>query len=318
MELRYKNEQALFLIAALISGLFWLSLVVGTAGVALIFLLVMYVFSLFAQSGFISYLKGTGVKISEAQYPDLYHRLIKNCEKIGLKEVPEAYLLRTGFFNALATRFLGRNFIVLFTDVVDALEENQDAIDFYIGHELGHIHRKHLTRSWFIAPASMLPLLGTGMRRAEEYTCDRYGVACCNTEDDVKAALSAIAAGDTRWKNINIEAYIHQVQETKGFWMSLNELTSDYPWLTKRMATVVSLKNGNRIKHPRRNIFAWILALFIPRLGMGGGAGSALIIIAIVGILASVAVPKYQEYVERARLQQSTSTTLESNNFLSE
>ena len=300
MELIYKNEKKLFFIAALISSIFWLALTIGTFGLLLVYLLFGYLIFLFAHSGFISNLKGSGVKITQEQYPDLHKRLLESCEKVGLVDVPDAYLLRTDFFNALATKFLGRHFVVLFTDVVDALEGQPDAINFYIGHELGHIHRKHLSWSTFLMPASVLPLLGTALRRAEEYTCDRYGVRCCSTVDDIKAAISAIAAGDTRWKTINVDAYIEQITYTNEFWMSFNELTSDYPWLTKRMATAVALFRGEEIKHPRRNVFAWLLASVIPRFG-AGGAVSLLIVLAVIGIGAAVAIPAYQDYIERAR-----------------
>lgn len=307
MDLIYKNEKKLYFIAALISAIFWLALTIGTFGIILIYFLLGYVFFLFAHSVFISQLKGSGVKISENQYPDLYEKLVRGCNKVGLDEIPEAYLLRTGFFNALATKFLGRHFVVLFTDVVDALESQTSAIDFYIGHELGHIHRKHITRSAFIMPASVLPLLGTALRRAEEYTCDRYGVACCESEDDIKAAIATIAAGDSRWKSINVDSYLDQISYTNEFWMSFNELTNDYPWMTKRMAASLAQSRGEKIEHPRRHVFAWLLSCFIPRFG-AGGTGSLLITIAIVGILASVAVPAYQDYLEKSRFASAYSS----------
>lgn len=300
MELVYKHEKPLFIIAALISSLFWLVLVLGTVGIFLVYALVAYLIFLFAHSAFISHLKGSGVRITPEQYPDLHDKLVRNCQKIGLKEVPDAYLLRTDFFNALATRFLGRSFVVLFTDVVDALEDRPDAIDFYIGHELGHIHRNHLVWKPLLMPASILPLLGPALRRAEEYTCDRYGTACCENEEDVKAALAAIAAGDTRWKTINVDAYLQQTQTTNGFWMSFHELTGDYPWLSKRMATALAMHRGEQIAHPSRHGLAWLLALMIPRTGAGGGVGSIIIVAAVIGILAAIAIPAYQDYVQRA------------------
>ncbi|MET0101487.1 MAG: M48 family metalloprotease [Sedimenticola sp.] len=307
MNLVYKHEKPLFRISATISILFWLGLIVGTMGVALLFILLGYLFFLFAQSAFISYLKGTGVKISEEQFPDLHNRLLSCCEKVGVEEIPEAYILRTDFFNALATRFLGRHFVVLFSDVIDALEDQPGAINFYLGHELGHIHRKHLLWGPVLMPASVLPVIGTALRRAEEYTCDRYGVACCQNESDIKSALAAIAAGDTKWKTINSEAYIGQVAYTTGFWMSFNELISDYPWLTKRMSTSLALARGEEISHPRRNLFAWFLSLFIPRFGAGGIA-SLMMAVAMIAILAAISIPAYHAYVQKAQIAIAFST----------
>lgn len=296
----YKHEQSLFIILVAISGLFWLCLILGTLGIALAYVLLFYVFFLFVHSGFISYLKGNGVRVTEEQYPDLYNRLLTCCDKVGLKEIPETYILRTDFFNALATRFLGRHFVVLFTDVLDALQGQPAAVNFYIGHEIGHIHRKHLLWSPFLIPGKLLPVLGAAHRRAEEYTCDRYGAACCENRDDVKAAIATIAAGDTRWKDMNLNAYLRQVETTNGFWMSFHEITGEYPWLTKRMATALAFKRGEEIQHPRRHRFAWFLSMFIPNLG-GGGLFSLMLTVAIIGILAAIALPAYQDYTIRVR-----------------
>jgi len=301
MNLVYRNEKNLFAIAAIISALFWLALIIFTYGVALVYLLLVFVIYLFAQSGFISHIKGNGVKVTQAQYPDLYLSLADCCEKIGLDDPPDMYLLRTDFFNALATKFLGRNFVVLFTDVVDALSDEPGAIDFYVGHELGHIHRKHLKWMGFLFPALLLPVLGTAYRRAQEYTCDRYGTHCCTTEQHVSAALAAISAGDTRWKDLNTAEYLEQIPETSGFWMSFHEFTSDYPWLTKRMASALAFRRNEEIRHPKRSLLAGFLSIFVPRAGVGGGA-SLLLTVAIVAILAAVAIPAYHDYTARAQI----------------
>lgn len=92
--------------------------------------------------------------------------------------------------------------------------------------------------------------------------------------------------------------------------MSFHELTSDYPWLTKRMSASIAQSKGEAVNHPRRNIFAWILSFFIPRCG-AGGASSLLITIAMIGVLAAVALPAYQEHVEKSRLSIAYSSLME-------
>lgn len=303
MDLVYKNEKKLFAIAVTISALFWLALIGVTFGIALVYILFGLLFYLFAQSGFISHIKGNGVRVSEDQFPELHRSLTDCCQRIGVATPPEIYLLRTDFFNALATKFLGRNFVVLFTDVVDALAEKPSAVDFYVGHELGHIHRNHLRWSGFLFPALLLPVLGTAYRRAQEYTCDRYGAHCCNSDDDVRFALAAISAGDTRWKDLSTSGYLSQIAATKEFWMSFHEFTNDYPWLTKRMGSALAFRRKEEVRHPRRNFFAGLLSIFVPRVGVGGSA-SLIVTVAMIGVLAAIAIPAYQDYTIRAQVSE--------------
>lgn len=293
----YGNEKTLFTIQAVLAAIFWLLLVVGTLGVALLYVLALFVGYLFAQSGLIAWIKGNGVRLTEEQFPDLHQRYQQCCQTLAMSPCPEAYLINGGgILNAFATRFLGRNFVVLYSNVVDAMAEHPEAINFYIGHELGHIKRKHLQWGPFLWPAGILPLIGAGYSRAREYTCDQFGRACCAEADPALRGLAALAAGDKRWASLNVPAYLRQAQETRGFWMSFHELVADYPWLVKRAARI----EDSNYKAPGRSPFAWVLALLIPRLGVGGGAAGLVIVVAVIGIMAAVAIPAYQQYQMRA------------------
>lgn|SRR5690554_2643086 len=298
----YKKEKVLFFLSAVISALFWLALIVGTLGVALIYLLLLFIGYLFVQSALIAWIKGNGVKLREDQFPDLHQRYVHCCRKLGLHEYPDVYLMNSdGILNAFATRFLGRDFVVLFSSVVDAMEDNPDAINFYMGHELCHIQRRHLTRGPFLWPASILPLLGAAYSRAREYTCDQYGRACCDDPQSALQGLTLLAAGEKRWATLNIPTYLTQAQATGGFWMSFHELVADYPWLVKRAARVADPD----FKAPSRNPLAWLFALFVPRLGTGAGVAGVMVMVAIVGVLAAVALPAYQEYVARTQFAEA-------------
>jgi len=303
MTLVHKHEGPLFAASMAIGALAWLALVVGTMGIALIYVLFFVLFYLFAQSGFISHLRGNAVELSERQFPDLYAQYRDSCKRLEMEEMPTAYLMMSdGVLNALATRFLRRHYVVLYSSVVDALRSRPEALRFYFGHELAHIKRGHLALTWLRWPASILPLLGAGYRRAQEYTCDLHGLAASASRDDVLAALGVLASGGEKLPSLNATAFIEQQARTGGFWMSFHELTNDYPWLCKRLAHVAAAHAGtpDQSGAPRRHPAAWLLAALTPRFGFVGGPASALVFIAILGILAAIAIPAYRDYTLRA------------------
>jgi len=297
----YKHEDALFAISLIVSLGFWFSLFLLTLGTVVFWILALFIGYLFAHSAFIAYIKGTGVRLGPEQSPELYARVRECAAGLGIP-APEAYLLNgEGLLNALATRFLGRNFIVLYSDVVDALESRPQALNFYIGHELGHIKRKHLSWGPVLWPANLMPLIGPAYSRAREYTCDAYGQACCETPTDAAVGLAVLAAGPSRWSKVDVQAYAGQSAETGGFWMSFHELVGDYPWLVKRMEHVKARATRSAPAIPGRNPMAWVVAFFVPRVGVGGSAAGMMVVVAIAGILAAIAIPAYQEYITKAQ-----------------
>jgi Zn-dependent protease with chaperone function len=302
----HKTERPLFTILFLLSTVFWVGITAGTLGIALIYVLFAFIIYLFVQSAFISYIRGTGVKVGKNQFPELYGLFEDCCAKLGIREEPELYILSAdGILNALATKFLGRKYVVLFSNIVDALEANPEAVKFYIGHELGHIKQNHLRWGPYLFPASILPIIGAAHARAQESTCDLHGYKCCEASPkEAFNAIAVLAAGEKKWQEINLEQYIGQTAWTGGFWMSLHELTGDYPWLSKRMARLHALSRKADPELPRRHFLAWILALFIPRIGIRGGSlVSLMVVIAVIGILAAIALPAYQDYTKRVNLQ---------------
>lgn len=262
----YKHEQPLFYIGAVISTIVWLGIIYATKGFVAIAAPIVFIVYLFAQSGFVSYLKGSGALVSTKQFPEIHEAVVSCSQKVGLKEVPNIYILHLdGMFNAFALRFLHKQYVVLLSDIVDAMDDNPDALNFYIGHEMGHLHRNHTLWDIFLLPSSILPLLGAAYSRSCESTCDIYGAACCEKPESARLGLAALAVGGKKYSKLNTEAYIDQVKETKGFWMSFHELVGNYPWLTKRFARVGKIDEATI---PKRHPLAYVFAIFVPKLSI--------------------------------------------------
>ena len=298
-DLVYPRERVLGAVTLVLGILVWLALIVGTVGVALIFVAVGALAYLFAHSALIAHVKGNGVELSTQQFPDLHVQFVECCKRLDITDPPRAYILNgNGVLNAFATKFLRDRYVVLTSDIVDAMQGNAEGLRFYMGHELGHLRMKHISKALFRWPVLWLPLLGAAYSRARESTCDRHGLACSGSGATAVLALSVLAAGRARWRNLNVASYVRQTEHSGGFWMSFHELISGYPWLTKRAARMTS----ERTAAPARNPFAYLLAIFIPFGGRLGGGFSFLVMVYIVGVLAAIAIPAYQDYTIRAKL----------------
>lgn len=299
-ELVYPRERTLGAITLGLGLLVWIGLIVGTFGAALIGLALGFLLYLFAQSALIAHIKGNGVELSASQFPDLYTQFTECCDRLQMHSRPQAFVLNgNGGLNAFATRFLGTQYVVLMSDVIDAMEKHTDGVRFYIGHELGHLRMKHLSFGHLLRwPVLWLPLLGAAYSRARESTCDRHGLACSGSPEGAARALAALSAGAERWKQLDVTTYVSQAKHTSGFWMSFHELIAGYPWLTKRTVRVMNPE----APMPRRNPFAYVIAVFIPFAGRLGGGFALLIMVYIIGILAAIAIPAYQDYTVRAKV----------------
>lgn len=299
MELVYKHERSLLRVLLAASALIWCGLALATGGMALIYLVFIFAMTLFVQSALAAYLKGTGVQISYRQFPDLKARIDVCCHRLGLERIPDAYVLRRR--SPLTAMLLGRRYIVLQSSVLDALEERPDAINFYIGHEIGHITRRHQRWLPLLLPAAVLPLLGAAYARACAYTCDRHGLHACDDLRSAQSGLAALAAGGRRWRQLDAGGYADQARQASGFWMSFHELVNGQPWLVKRMAALRALATGAEAAPPARHRLAWMAALLVPRLGMAGAA-SGLLALALLAAAAALAWPRLDEYEVRSHL----------------
>ncbi len=214
-----------------------------------VYMLYFYVFAFFLFVFFrfgilIGHLKGNAIKLSKNQFPDIFQVVSKQSELLGLSSVPSVFILQSGgVLNAFAARFLGRNYIVLYSEMVEtAYDQDKAILEFIIGHELGHIKQNHMLKNLLLWPSYLIPFLGSAYSRACEYTCDNIGHALCPS--GVKGGLLVLASGRTIYKRVNLKEYLKQDNSEDGFWKWFAEKVASHPNLTKRLAAFVDEKQS--------------------------------------------------------------------------
>jgi Zn-dependent protease with chaperone function len=236
---RWPTERLFFYLNALVAVTLWAFLVRFSPqmfGSVLLFI------ALYAwmKLAFVAHIRGSGVRLSPSQFPELHARVEDLARRIGLRRMPEVYLSQQdGAINAFATRFLRSHIVVLLSDLLEACGDNHSARDMIIGHELGHIRAGHLRGQWLLMPAMFVPFLGTALSRAREYTCDRYGRAAAGSDEAAALGLTILAAGGKYAPFVDRAALASQHEAMQRGWMIVGQWMSTHPPLAKRLIALV-------------------------------------------------------------------------------
>lgn len=187
--------------------------------------------------------RARSVKITERQFPEVYQLIQMYAWRMGLKEVPEAYLVQeNGVLNAFSAFVIRKKYIQINADLFEvAYREYNDlnAIGFVVAHEMAHIRLKHASL-WYnlsIIWGSIIPFLGSALSRAREYSCDR--VAQVVSGSDGIDAMMALTVGKHLYKRINVQDYIDNSMQVRGFFVWAYNLTASHPIMTKRIKALI-------------------------------------------------------------------------------
>jgi len=230
------KEKFYFGISIAVSVLVYLVLINSLVGI--LYIILGMLAGLIFHGLFIGSLKGNGILVSERQFPEVHRIASQLAIDLELQELPPIYILQAGgMLNAFATKFLGRSFVVIYSDVLElAYEKGEQELAFVVCHELAHIKRKHLTWRLFLYPAMLVPFLGSAYSRACEYTCDRFGAHF--VPNGAERGLLVLAAGKQLYRTVNVQEFVQQVDGERGFWVWFSEVLSTHPNLTKRVVAI--------------------------------------------------------------------------------
>jgi Zn-dependent protease with chaperone function len=267
---RWPSEIPLLCLVAVAAFWIWVALAISIFGIA--YAAILGIFFFVSHVAFVTYVRGSAVRLSEQQFPELYTRVVELSRRAGLEAVPDAYLMQAGgSLNAFATKLFRSRMIVLFSELLDACGDDETARDMVIGHEIGHLKSRHLDFHWLLLPGYLVPFLGSAYSRARELTCDRWGRALCGDAAGAARGLAVLAAGGRLGPRVDLAAYIDQRRDLDTGWLTLGRWLAPYPPLSKRVELLrpdiqVSPLVSNR--GTMRAVAILVLAGLVPMAGM--------------------------------------------------
>ena len=265
------KERTYFALVLVFSILVWVVLVVTIFG--LIYAAIFAVVFWLANGLMVARLRSEAVKVDERQMPELHAAFREICTRLGMARPPALYLVQAGgALNAFAARHAGRDFVVVFSDFLEALGAESPELKF---------------------------VLGPAYRRSWESSCDRYGAFAAGEVDGAVRAVLTLSGGREGGRHLDAQVFARQNREERGFFVSLHELLSTYPTLSRRVTDLLALKTGQPAARPVCNPIAYFLALFVPG-GNTAAPANALIFIVILGLLAAMAIPAFQKVHQTA------------------
>ncbi len=209
-------------------------------GILLVVLIFYPLFSWYFHKKATALMHGSGVRVGDAQFPQI-HRCVETFkERLGLSKEIDVYIVEAKILNAAAVRYGKKNAILLTDDLIHGClsSGNPQALSFIIGHELAHIALNHngIFRSWM---AQHMKKLG----RLDEFSSDSAALKLVSNKDIAFHGLLMLTVGYALLPFVNTESIITQAQEVAlNNYSKKAERTLTHPLVLNRLHRI--LKNG--------------------------------------------------------------------------
>ena len=201
-----------------------------------------------------------GIKLTPQQFPEAHAMVVEAAARSGMSYVPDAYVvLGNGVINAAASGHGFRRYVFIHSDLLEVggAAREPDALRFVISHEVGHIAAGH-TSYWRVLgtfAAQWVPLVGTTLSRAQEYTADNYGFALC--PQGARPAMAVLAGGKYLGRSVDVDTMADRAVTEPGFFVWIANALSTHPVLLWRSHALRDRRRPGRLLWRPRTPSPW-------------------------------------------------------------
>lgn len=205
-----------------------------TYGILWIALIIAPIADYFNRKKAMALLRGSAIAVGPDQFPEIHRCASVLAGRLGMKNMPEIFVIEGNTINAAAMKVAGRQVIVLLDDIVDACMRSGDmrTLAFIIGHEMAHHALGHtgIIRSYIARVFKKLS-------RLDEFSCDAVANALVGDRAVSARGICVLATGPQLLPYLNISslmAQAHQVSADKYTKKTERRLT--HPLLLHRLS----------------------------------------------------------------------------------
>lgn len=191
------------------------------------------------------------LRITEKNFPEVYQLIENYAKKLGMKKVPEAYVMQgNGILNAFSMFVIGKQYIQINTEIFEVAyreHHDMDSLGFVIAHEMAHIYYGHATLHYNlpILFANSIPVVGAIASRAREYSCDRLAQRVSGS--DGVSAMFMLMVDRHLYTMVDREDYLEQAKKQKGFFVWIYNLVSSHPVMSKRIVALDEKEGSGKL-----------------------------------------------------------------------
>ena len=218
------------------------ALIVATLGTLLAVLVVGWIGDLLLRRIMLAQLRGTCLEVGPNQLPEIYACAKEFAQRLGLKEVPQIYIVEGNTANAAAARIGSRRHLFLVDDIVWGALKTGDpnALSFIIAHELAHHALGHTS-----ALHTYLAFSYRKLSRLDELSCDAVALQLVGDREAAYNGLIMLMIGPQLVPYVNRAELFAQAERVAADKATLKaERAHTHPFIARRLFELGRVRLG--------------------------------------------------------------------------